>query len=199
MAFGNFTFPQVQRDLGLTYREADLFSHIAACEPRAEFAETLKEGATLALALDTEKARSEFMIAPILFELRRMLGRSFGLFSGIELNVDASKGLNGVCDFILSQEAIQYFLTAPLITVVEAKNDNVHNGLAQCIASTYAAAIFNQRAGREVKAVFGVITTGTAWKFLRIEGADLTLDPGEYYIDNVGKIMGVLKHIIETA
>ena len=36
-------------------------------------------------------------------------------------------------------------LTAPLIAIVEAKNDNIHNGLGQCIAAMFAAWEFNQQ------------------------------------------------------
>ncbi len=88
MSFQNFTFPQVQQDLGLTVDEADLFAHVALVALREEFVAALTEGTNLALAVNTEKAKSEFIIAPLLLELRRSLGDRFGLFSGVELAVD---------------------------------------------------------------------------------------------------------------
>ena len=100
-------------------------------------------GANLAGAINTEKARSEFVIAPVLFELRRLFPGRFGLFSGVELNADPERGLNGVCDFVISKSPLQHVLTAPLITIVEAKNDNLRNGLGQCIAAMYAAQLVN--------------------------------------------------------
>jgi len=106
MAFGDFAFPEVHQDLGLTVLEADLFSQVPAIVPRDDFLATLAEGATLALAINTEKAKSEFIIAPLLLELRRLMGGAIGLFSGVELDVDAAKGLNGVCDFILTKENV---------------------------------------------------------------------------------------------
>ncbi len=199
MAFGDFAFPEVHQDLGLTVLEADLFSQVPAIVPRDDFLATLAEGATLALAINTEKAKSEFIIAPLLLELRRLMGGAIGLFSGVELDVDAAKGLNGVCDFILTKEAHQFILRAPLVAIVEAKNDNLRNGLGQCIAAMYAAELYNQRSGNRIPAVFGVVTTGSAWKFLRLEQTILSIDLKEYYIDNAGKILGVLKHILETA
>ena len=87
----------------------------------------IREGTDLALAINTEKARSEFIIAPLLMELRRSLGGTFGLFSGIEFDVDASRGLNGFCDFILTKWPRQLVLTAPLVMIVEAKNDNLRS------------------------------------------------------------------------
>jgi hypothetical protein len=199
MSFQNFSFPQVQQDLGLTVDEADLYSHVPARELRAEFVDALNEGTTLALAVNTEKAKSEFIIAPLLLELRRSLGDRFGLFSGVELAVDPGRGLNGVCDFIITKSARQFILSAPLIAIVEAKNDNLRSGLGQCIASMYAAQLFNQQSSAPIDAVFGVITTGSAWKFLRLQQAVVTLDVKEYYIDNAGKIFGILTHIVQNA
>ncbi len=196
MAFGDFTFPQVQADLGLTFTEADLFSSVPPIALRADFASTIGEGVTIALAINTEKAKSEFIIAPILLELRRQLPGAFALFSGIELNVEASKGLNGVCDFILSGSNLQFVLSAPLVTIVEAKNDNLRNGLGQCIASMVAAQIFNDRAATAIKVVHGVVTTGSAWKFLRLEASSLTIDLKEYYIDDLGKLVAILQSLI---
>lgn len=199
MAFGDFTFPQVQQDLGLAVDEADLFSPVPAIPLREDFVATIMDGATIALAVNTEKAKSEFIIAPVLLEVRRLCGGAIGLFSGVALDVDPAKGLNGVCDFILTKTARQFILSAPVVTVVEAKNDNLRNGLGQCIAATYAAELYNQRAESPVPAVFGVVTTGSAWKFLRLDGTTVTLDLKEYYIDNLGKLVGVLKHIVQNA
>jgi hypothetical protein len=199
MSFQNFTFPQVQQDLGLTIDEADLFSHVAIVALREEFIALLTEGTNLALAVNTEKAKSEFIIAPLLLELRRSLGDCFGLFSGVDLAVDPSRGLNGVCDFIITKSSRQFILSSPLIAIVEAKNDNLRSGLGQCIAAMYAAQIFNQQSSAPIEAVFGVVTTGSAWKFLRLQQAVVTLDVKEYYIDNASKILGVLTHIVQNA
>jgi hypothetical protein len=111
MAFRDFTFPEVQELLGVTLAEADLFSGVAPARLREEFENAVRDGADLATAVNTEKARSEFIIAPILLELRRMLGGSFGLFSGIEFDVDAARGLNGFCDFILTKLPRQIVLS----------------------------------------------------------------------------------------
>ncbi len=86
MAFRDFSFPQVQQDLGVAYVEADLFSHVAPTPVRALFAAEIADAANLALAVNTEKAKSGFIIAPILLQLRRMMNRRFGLFSGVEFN-----------------------------------------------------------------------------------------------------------------
>ncbi len=199
MAFRDFSFPEVQQTLGVSVAEADLFSAAAPAILRDEFVATMREGVDLALAVNTEKARSEFIIAPVLLELRRSLHGGFGLFSGVEFNVDASRGLNGFCDFILTRSPRQIILTAPIVTIVEAKNDNLRSGLGQCIAAMVAAHEFNQKAGTAGGPIFGVVTTGSAWKFLRLNQPEITVDIHEYYIDNLGKIVGILTQIIRGA
>lgn len=199
MAFRDFGFPEVQKTLGLTLSEADLFSCVPALELPAPFSERMRGDIALALAINTEKARSEFIIAPVLSELRRLLGGHFGLFSGVEFDVDASRGLNGFCDFLLTRSPLQSVLTAPVVAIVEAKNDNLRNGLGQCISEMVAAWEFNVKSSAAVSVVSGVVTTGSAWKFLQLSGVAVTLDKEEYFIAEMGRIMGILAHILKAA
>jgi hypothetical protein len=198
MPFQQFAFLQVQYDLGLTLHDADLFASAPPFHVHEEFAAFLRDGVTLATANSTEKAKSEFIIAPVLLELRRSLGPRFFLFSGVEWEADASRGLNGYCDFILTRGESQYVLTAPFVAVVEAKNDLIRTGLGQCIAAMYGAQFCNQKSERPVERIHGVVTTGSAWKFLQLQGTSLTIDVPEYYIDNLPKVMGILRQIVET-
>ncbi len=199
MAFSDFNFPDVQQSLGLTLREADLFCDAPALELSSAFAERMRADIALALAINTEKARSEFIIAPVLSELRRRLGGSFGLFSGVQFDVDPSRGLSGFCDFILTRSPLQSVLTAPVVAIAEARNDNLRTGLGQCIAAMVAAREFNAKSAAGVAVVYGVVTTGSAWKFLRLSDAEVTLDVSEYFIAELGRIMGILAHILQDA
>src|ERR1700683_4092782 len=156
MAFRDFGFPEVQQTFGFTLAEADLFSGVPAMELSSAFSERMRGDIALALAINTEKARSEFIIAPLLSELRRLLGGSFGLFSGVEFDVDSSRGLNGYCDFILTRSPLQSVLTAPVVAIAEAKNDNLRTGLGKCIAAMVAARDFNAKSGAAVAVVHGV-------------------------------------------
>ncbi len=197
MAFRDFNFPQVQEQLGLRVEDADLFAATLLFPMRPEFAEFLKDGAALALANSTEKAKSEFIIAPVLLELRRSLTPKFALFSGVEWEVDRERGLNGYCDFILGRGPSQHILQAPFVAIVEAKNDLIRTGLGQCIAAMHAAWISNHRAGIPIGTIHGAVSTGAAWRFLRLRGEVVTMDASEYYIDNLPKIMGILREIVE--
>jgi hypothetical protein len=144
MSYANFTLKDVKLILSLSINErVSLFSEAAEYSVSDHLLETLKENVPLALAISTEKARSELIIAPILVELRKLLNYKISLFSGIELDVDSQRGLNGICDFVISRSDEQLFLSSPIITIVEAKNENIKGGLAQCIAEMYAAMLFN--------------------------------------------------------
>jgi hypothetical protein len=199
MAFRDFSFPQVQHDLGLTLQDMDLFAATPPVAVREEFAASIQYGVVLAVANSTEKAKSEFIIAPVLVELRRSLADQFSLFSGVEWDVDSERGLNGYCDFILAKGKSQYVLSAPFIAIAEAKNDIIRTGLGQCIAAMYAAELCNQQARVPISTVYGVVSTGSAWKFLQLEGNVVSIDRPEYYIDNLPKIMGILRHIAQSA
>ncbi len=198
MAFRDFSFPAVQHQLNITIDEGDFTTAVAPMDLRESFVEQVNAGVELALAINTEKARSEFIIAPILLELKRNLPGSFGLFSGVELNVDPEQGLNGVCDFILTKSPMQLIMSAPVVSIVEAKNDNVHYGFGQNIAQMVAAWEFNQKAGTTIQTVFGAVTTGTAWQFMKLQVRNLMIDRREYYVTDLAKIMGILANLIQT-
>jgi hypothetical protein len=99
-------------------------------------------------------------------------------------------------DFIVSRSPEQLFIAAPAVIIIEAKNENIKGGLAQCLAAMLAAQIFNARAGKEFDAIYGVVTTGSAWKFLRLTGQTATIDLREYYLNELGGLLGVLLHIV---
>ena len=132
------------------------------------------------------------IITPILLELKRLYPQRVSLFSGKDFNVDMEKGLNGFCDYLISNSPEQLFITSPVIAVVEAKNENIAAGLGQCMAQMVAAQMFNQKKQNPVSQIFGVVTTGSSWKFMRLEGNIIEVDLSEYFLNQVGKILGIL-------
>jgi hypothetical protein len=197
MAYSDFKLDELVKRFELTIEEtSELFGAIAEVECSDLLITTLRETVDLAVAINTEKARSELIIAPVLLELRRQFNRRISLFSGIDFTVDASQGLNGVCDFIISESREQLFIRAPVLTVVEAKNENLKSGFAQCIAEMIGAQIFNDREGNQLSAIHGVVTIGTVWRFLKLKGQTVELDLSEYYIKDIKKILGILSQAI---
>ncbi len=196
MSYSDFSFEKLESDLQLTIAEADLYSLVKPIEVSHILAEVLKENVPLGLTINTEKARSELIIAPILVELRKILNHKVSLFSGIEFNVDPKKGLSGVCDFMIAASPTQILLTAPVINIVEAKNENIKGGIPQCVAEMFAAQIFNQQKNVLLPIIYGVVTIGSSWRFMQLEGNKVTIDSMEYFIDNAGTILGILHYMV---
>ncbi len=193
MSYSEFTLEKVKRNFELTTSEkVDLFNDVPELECSALLTEILRYNIPLALASNSEKARSEMIIAPILIDLRRQRQDKINVFSGIEFDIDSEKGLTGVCDFIISDSPEQLFVSAPVITLVEAKKENINAGLGQCVAEMLAARIFNERSGNDIPAIYGTVTTGTNWRFLKLEGSVINIDLTEYYLKEVNKILGIL-------
>ncbi len=199
MAYGKFTLEMIKTRFGITIAErAGIFADVPSSSYSQRLAETLNLSLSLALAISTEKARSELIVAPLLLELKQQLGDRISLFSGNEFTVDVAQGLEGYCDFLISQSPEQLMIEAPVITVVEAKNDNIQSGLGQCMAEMVAAQLFNQRRDNPVRFVYGVVTTGSNWKFMRLHKQEILVDLSEYFISDVGKILGILKFAIAS-
>lgn len=197
MPYGDFTLKKVRDELQLTIVEENgIFSLIEEVKISELLALTLQENVPLALAINTEKARSELIISNVLVELRKQFNHQISLFSGVEFNVDKDQGLNGFCDFIISRSPEQLFIDLPVIAIVEAKNENVVSGLGQCIAEMVAAKLFNAPGQTEVK-VYGAVTSGSIWRFLKLEQDTVALDLKEYHIENVTKILGILSAMVK--
>lgn len=196
MSYSDFSLSRVAKEFQLRIIEKEgLFAEIPPKKCSYLLKETLRYNVPLAIANNTEKARSELIISPVLLEARRQQEtqqEKFNFFSGVRFDIDESKGLNGFCDFIVSRSNELLFITAPIIMLVEAKNENIFNGIGQCIAEMLAAQIFNQRENNPIEPIFGIVTTGTVWQFIKLEDKTVYIDLREYYIRDVRDIENII-------
>ncbi|MEM9162435.1 MAG: hypothetical protein AAGC54_05125 [Cyanobacteria bacterium P01_F01_bin.4] len=199
MSYKDFTLEKARKQFGLTIESnQDIFSQTIHRVPLSDaFTGYLNYSVPLALAINTEKARSEMIIAPILIELKRLLDDQVSLFSGVEFNVDPSQDLTGFCDFLISLSRQQLYISAPAFIVFEAKNENIKGGLGQCLAAMLAARLFNEREGQPLEQLHGAVTTGNQWKFLSLKGDTAYIDLQDYYIDRIEDIMGILVGLVQ--
>jgi hypothetical protein len=177
-------------------RDTDLFARVAPLEVSAYLRTWLDEFAPVAIAVNSELARSVYIIGPVLAEAKRQSKGPANVFPGYALDVERERGLNGYCDYLISRSAEYYYLRRPLIAVVEAKREDIIGGLGQCAAALVAVRLFNERDGTPIPAVYGCVTSGTNWQFLKLEGGRLNVDHPEYYLRDVGKIVGILVSIL---
>ena len=150
-------------------------THLPRVEPSDYLMETLLDAQYEFLR--SEKAKSEYIIAPILKELRKKNSPNIKTFSGLELDIDKSLALSGFCDFIVSGESQRTDISAPIICLVEAKKDDIDGGIAQCGAEMYAAQIFNAREGNPRETLYGCVTNAFSWCFLKLNNNTLYIDP----------------------
>ncbi len=198
MAYSNFTLETVRKIFELEADEAaDISSGITPVAPSEHLTTTLSRNVPLAVAIGTEKAKSEMIVANVLVELREHFTRRISLLSGIDFNVDAEKGLTGVCDFLISNTPTQYYLEVPIIVLVEAKKDEPTTGFGQCVAEMIAAQRFNGEKGNDISRIYGATTSGTDWRFLKLEGLKLHIDTAAYQIVQCDKILGILVSMVE--
>ena len=92
-------------------------------------------------------------------------------------------------------------IDAPIFCLVEAKNDNIEKGIAQCGAEMYAAKLFNDRQGKPRDVIFGCVTTAFSWAFLKLENNTLYIDPNyvALAIDEPHRVMSVLQWILDES
>ncbi len=177
MSYSNFKkLAQLKDDFGIENSTMNWLAFpFKSFQPTQKLLEDMLEAQQEGLL--SEKAKSEYIVVPILKELRRQNVNKFSTFSGYEFDVDKSKQLSGYCDFVLSTEINKAEVTAPVFCIVEAKDDKIHKGYAQCGAEMYAAHLFNEKKGNPRKVIYGCVTNAFSWCFLKLENNELSIDP----------------------
>ena len=190
MSYGEYTLALLRHAFGLRIRDQLLFEEMGSLAPSPWLAETLANGQDLAVT--SEKARGEFIVAPVLMACRAILGRDLRIFSGARLDVDPDRGLKGECDFILARSESSQIIQAPLMVLLEAKKGDVEEGLGQCAAQMLGARLYNEKEGKAVPSIYGCVTTGRAWQFLKLMDNELLIHPEQLPIQELDKILWFL-------
>jgi hypothetical protein len=198
MAYNNFTLESVKHQFGLSLSVAPFCQNLPVATPSATFLAIFEEWFPLAQTAKSEKAKSELLVSPVLLEVRKLVNKSVELFSGEEFSVDRELGLNGFCDFLLSKSVTPYIIEAPIVMLVEAKKGELDVGLGQCVAEMVAAQLFNKNEGQEIPVIYGCVTSGKLWQFLKLVGNAVTIDANEYQITPVERILGILTWMVES-
>jgi hypothetical protein len=198
MAYNNFTLETVKHQFGLNLIDSSFCEFLPHVNPQPEFLTIFRQWLPLAQRAKSEKAKSELLVSPILTEVKRLTGEQIQLFSGEEFNVDRERGLNGFCDFLLSRSMAPYVIEAPILMLVEAKKGELDVGLGQCVAEMFAAQLFNENAGKVIMTIYGCVTSGKLWQFLKLEGKDVVIDTNEYSVTPVERILGILKWMVDS-
>ncbi|HSF75792.1 MAG TPA: hypothetical protein VLA84_18500 [Microcoleus sp.] len=195
MPYKSFTFQELKERFGVEPSLSPILStKVVPIEPSEWLWRAIEISSNTAVT--TAKERSERIISPILLEFRERNNRQFSLFSGWSFDVDVELGLNGECDFILSSVPFDFEIKVPVFALRETTGTEIESCLPQCAAQMVAAQLFNERQHNSIPAVFGCVTTGVVWRFLKLEENNLIIDVDVYCLDNVPMILGALQTII---
>ena len=197
MAYSNFKLKDIERIAHLKEVVTNLFSTVTPLNPSNWLKETLLKSSHL--VPKSEKSRSELLIMPLLLEILDYNNYSFTIFSGESLDADISQGLNGECDFILSKGEKSYTIQSPIFALVEAKQNIIENSLGQCVAQMVGAKIFNETDGNKVDVIYGCVSNGTEWQFLKLENNTIYIDDKPYFFNELSIILGILNTIVKSS
>ena len=194
MSYSQFkTIRIVKQAFDLTIVEGDRFlPNLPPVEPSAIVQAYLAETLPIVATSGSEKARSEGIIYPVLLEVRRQLNHEISLFSGEDFTVDESVGLNGTCDFLLTRSSEILEIDAPVVVLIEAKKTDLKSGFGQCIAEMIAAQRFNQSNALALDPIYGSVSNGTQWQFLRIQESTVTIDLTVYSLPPIDAVLANL-------
>jgi hypothetical protein len=195
-SYSHFTVDDIQ-NLGLRMIRGELFSAIHSVQASDWLLRTLEINHKI--PSNSEKAKSELFIAPLLTDITMRNTNKMTYFSGYYFNVDSKLGLKGFCDFLISKKHDAAFIESPLVAVVEAKyNQDLIDAVPQCAAEMFAARIFNERKGDILPCIYGAVTNGYEWLFLRLQNAQVIIDMDRYTIKNLSQLLGVWQTILDS-
>lgn len=188
-------FDYVNQHFEIDNKVQSLFKDIKDIKLSEELKYWLTTIKTFTLA--SEKAKSEFIIAPLLVELYRRNNGFFTLYSGEELLVEGHTELTSICDFILSADTESYAMNLPVMIIRQAPEHDMSLGVYQCAGQMVGAKIFNERNGDDVKVIYGCVTNGDNWRFMRLKDNTIVADSTTYYLSQLPTILGVFQEIID--
>lgn len=198
MSYSKFTIERVIKEFNLKLQQVEFIannSDIQNLQPSNYIEEYLNNSYNFALSLGTEKAESEFIIAPILLEVKNKFNNSVTFFSGQRFDIDVDKNLSGICDFIFSQTQQSLYIEKPVLFVVKVKESNIKSGNGQCIAELVAAQIYNNNSDSYV---YGTVTNGREWQFIRLKDNRIEININLIPTYPLDKLIGILYWCVEN-
>jgi hypothetical protein len=194
--YSSYSFKSVKKKFGLQSVNKNLFGSAVAIAPSDWLLMALEIGEELATV--SEKSRSEWIVAPILMDLKRNNRDKLSILSGENLDIDKDLSLTGECDFVFSRNPDALIIEAPIFCMIEAEKNDIMGGLGQCIAQMIGAQRLNEQDGVHYPMIYGCVTTGKAWQFLKMEGNLVTIHYKEIYLSEVSRLLGIFQMIIDA-
>jgi hypothetical protein len=194
MVYSSVTFQQLRSNYQVLQDFKDLeFQKVDKIQASQRLRDDISEGKQMELY--SEKAKSEFLIAPIFREIQRE-NKEITLISGASFNIQGHELLTGSPDFMISAKPRRADIEAPIFCLVKTKNGVVEDGYAQCAAEMYAAKLFNQESNEPYQVIYGAVTNAYEWVFLKLEGNIVYIDTERYFLNDLSQILGIFQYVI---
>ena len=194
LIYSQVTFQDLRDRFGLSIETEQFIPNVSPIRLPGWLSEYLSVNQLSPALGRSEKAVSEMLIAPVLSAVKAANADKIALFSGESLTMPGE--LSGICDFILAANPKAFLPEPPIMILVEAKRQDLYGGIPQCIAEMVAARNINERSNVAYKAIYGCVTTGNEWLFLRLSENRAISDPTTFYYPELDRILGVFQWII---
>jgi hypothetical protein len=194
-SYSTFTVDNL-KELGLSISSRTLFEQYPLIEPSDWLKQTFtyNEG----FPISSEKARSELLIMPVLIEIKQRSSNQVTIFSGYQFDVDKKRGLSGFCDYLISNKDNAVFVESPIVAIAEVKKDqDLIEASPQCISEMYAAQLYNDKYNTVVPCIYGAVTTGYEWLFMKLQDSNVYIDTNRYHIKQLKELLGIWRCIID--
>jgi hypothetical protein len=190
-AFSSITTSELRNEFGITIQGKDFIPSIDPIEPPVWLRHIIEKNTRKLATMRSEKAISEALIAPLLMAVEELFDDEITIFSGEPL---ASEKIAGVCDFLISKTSQALEPQGSYCVLVEAKKQDLLSGISQCVAEMYVAQLLNA----DNAIVYGCVTTGLEWLFIKLEDNKAFTNSKIYALVEIKDILGVFGWLIKT-
>ena len=193
--YSSFSFKAVKKQFGLKSVKGILFDNLEPIEPSAGLLDFLSK--TSKMAIVSEKSRSEWIVAPIMVEIKFRNIDKMNILSGENMDVAKDQSLTGECDFIFVKDPDALTVESLIFCLVEAEKNDLMGGMGQCTAQMVGARMLNEQDGVDFPVIYGCATTGLDWQFLKLENQVITIERNVKYINELPYLLGMFQRIID--
>jgi len=192
MAYRDFTLSELIKIFNLNINKTNgLFTAFEEVECSEYLKFNIEEYVAFTKGNDTHKPNHKLITYSVLMEAKNKLKLKTSLFHEVNFDVDSEMGLSGKCDFLFGLSS-EKFISHPVIAIVQSKYENPNLCLGECVAQMLAAQLFNDWENNQIKTIYGVVTNGTIWRFMKLVSHVVYIDLTAYHISYVEKILGIL-------
>jgi hypothetical protein len=195
MAYSSLTYTTLQERFGVRQQVIKWLPDDCPPHPDPELERHFDEMSDF--PANSEKARSELYVMPMLLACWRPFRERLTLFSGERIDSDPRQGLSGECDFVFCAKPRLMWVEAPVVCVIEAKREDLEVGLRQCAAQLVGLHRFNERYRTPAEPLIGCTTDADRWQFVRLrEGVHLDIDPRIRYLSDLPGLLGLWRWVL---